>query len=330
MKYEFIKRFLLTYLLAVVCNTACDGSNQKPFVVIIPSYNNIAYCEKNIRSVFGQEYENYRVIYVDDCSTDGTGQRVEELVKELGQQHRFMIVHNKTRRGAMANWVMAVWLCDAHEVVVSLDGDDWFAHERVLTYLDSVYQDPNVWMTYGQFIIDGSNQVGWCREIPQDIIAHNQFRDYAWVTSHLRSFYAGLFHGIPKEDFMAQGQFYPSAADLAIMYPLLERAGTHSRFVPEILYVYNRSNPLNDERVDYSLQTNVGLYIRAQKKHAPVERFDDATEKRTIYIQKGLWGTLFDLNSHHNRDNCLYPTHHLRNEMAKKRIVLKKHQALQA
>lgn len=178
-------------------------------------------------------------------------------------------------------------------------------------------------MTYGQFIIDGSNQVGWCKELPQETIAQNQFRDYAWVTSHLRSFYAGLFHGIPKENFMAQGQFYPSAADLAIMYPLLERAGTHSRFIPEILYVYNRSNPINDERVDYTLQTNVGLYIRSQQKHTPIERFDDATEKRTIYIQKGLWGTLFDLHSHHNRDNCLYPTHHLRNEMAKKGYRLK-------
>ncbi|MFZ5953483.1 MAG: glycosyltransferase family 10 domain-containing protein [Candidatus Dependentiae bacterium] len=308
----------LIYLCTFIFYPFLLYATHKSFVVIIPSYNNIQWCEQNLRSVFGQEYDNYRVIYVNDCSDDGTKERVEQLVDQLGQKHRFMMINNTTRRGAMANWFMAVWLCEPHEVVVSLDGDDWFAHERVLTYLDSVYQDPEVWMTYGQFIIHNNNQIGWCRQVSSETIEKNQFRDDAWVTSHLRTFYAGLFHGIPKEDFMVNGQFYQSAADLAIMYPLLERAGKHSRFIPEILYVYNRINPINDERVNYNLQTNLGIYIRAQKRHQPIERFDDATEQRTIYIQKGLWGCLFDINSHHNRDNCLYPTYLLRIEMAKK------------
>lgn len=312
---QFLKQII--YLCMLSCFSLA-ANTPKSFVVIIPSYNNSAWCEQNLKSVFGQEYDNYRVIYVNDCSEDDTQQKVEQIVEELGQKHRFMMINNTTRRGAMANWFMAVWLCDPHEIVVSLDGDDWFAHERVLTYLDSVYQDPDVWMTYGQFIIHNNNQVGWCREVAKDIIEKNQFRDDAWVTSHLRTFYAGLFHGIPPEDFMINGQFYPSAADLAIMYPLLERAGKHSRFISEILYVYNRMNPINDERVNYDLQTNLGLYIRSQKRHNPVERYDDATEQRTIYIQKGLWGCLFDINSHHNRDNCLYPTYLLRIEMAKK------------
>lgn len=315
MKYLFKQ---LIYLCTFIFYPFLFYATHKSFVVIIPSYNNIQWCEQNLRSVFGQEYDNYRVIYVNDCSDDGTKERVEQLVDQLGQKHRFMMINNTTRRGAMANWFMAVWLCEPHEVVVSLDGDDWFAHERVLTYLDSVYQDPDVWMTYGQFIIHNNNQIGWCRQVAPEIIEKNKFREDAWVTSHLRTFYAGLFHGIPKEDFMLNGQFYQSAADLAIMYPLLERAGKHSRFISEILYVYNRINPLNDERVNYNLQTNVGMYIRTQKRHQPVERFDDATEQRTIYIQKGLWGSLFDLNSVHNRDNCVYPTYLLRIEMAKK------------
>jgi len=45
-----------------------DHSVEKSMVVIIPSYNNESYCEKNLTSVFSQQYENYRVIYIDDCS----------------------------------------------------------------------------------------------------------------------------------------------------------------------------------------------------------------------------------------------------------------------
>ena len=45
---------------------------ERSIVVIIPSYNNVRWVEKNLMSVFEQKYENFRVIYIDDCSTDGT------------------------------------------------------------------------------------------------------------------------------------------------------------------------------------------------------------------------------------------------------------------
>ena len=45
---------------------------HKPFVVIVPSYNNSEWVERNLRSIFEQKYDNFRVIYIDDASTDGT------------------------------------------------------------------------------------------------------------------------------------------------------------------------------------------------------------------------------------------------------------------
>ena len=47
------------------------------FVIVIPSYNNAQWYKRNLDSVFAQTYKNFSVIYLDDCSPDGTGQLVK-------------------------------------------------------------------------------------------------------------------------------------------------------------------------------------------------------------------------------------------------------------
>jgi glycosyltransferase involved in cell wall biosynthesis len=46
--------------------------NFNKFVFIIPSYNNSDWYEYNIKSIAKQHYDNWRAIYIDDASTDGT------------------------------------------------------------------------------------------------------------------------------------------------------------------------------------------------------------------------------------------------------------------
>ena len=41
--------------------------------IIMPSYNTAEYIADSIKSVLKQTYENWELIIVDDCSTDGTG-----------------------------------------------------------------------------------------------------------------------------------------------------------------------------------------------------------------------------------------------------------------
>ena len=45
---------------------------EHEFVVVVSSFNNDAYFERNLNSIFSQDYKNYHVIYIDDCSTDNT------------------------------------------------------------------------------------------------------------------------------------------------------------------------------------------------------------------------------------------------------------------
>ncbi len=262
---------------------------EKPFVIIIPSYNNSGFCEKNIHSVLEQKYENFRVIYIDDCSTDDTFVKVKDLVEKSSKKDRFTLIHNETNRGALANFYHAIHSCLDHEIVIALDGDDFLAHEGVLTKLNRVYAKSDVWMTYGNYLDYPSykQSVIKCKKISDTIIRHNSYRKAPWISSHLRTFYASLFKQIKLEDLLYKDSFYPMAGDLAMMFPLLEQSGKHSCFIPDVLYLYNRTNPLNDHKINFSLQEACANTIRDAHPYLPLKKLPQqikASEKADLVI----------------------------------------------
>ena len=149
--------------------------------------------------------------------------------------------------------------------MILLDGDDWLAHRGVLARLDEIYTGTNCWMTYGQYRSWPDNLIGLSKEISSEIIEANSFRKNEWCSSHLRSFYAGLFKLIRKEDLLApDGSFYQMAWDQAIMFPLLEMSGHRAKFNSEVLYIYNAANPISDYKTDRALQRELESNIRGR------------------------------------------------------------------
>lgn len=244
------------------------------FVVTIFSYNNERWCLDNLKSVFEQNYRNFRVMYVDDRSSDKT----KQLARGYLRAHPAIksdYIRNAVRCKKMANMYRVInERCLDDEVVIELDGDDTFANPNVLTTLDQVYRSGDVWMTYGQYMTDSGRHgsTTGCKQIAPDVIAHNTFRDHEWAGWPLRTFKAFLFKAIKKEDLMYEGEFFDVTADLAYMFPLFELAGTHSRFVPDVLYVYNTQNPISDGRLYKQRQALMDHVIRARPRYLPLER----------------------------------------------------------
>ena len=241
---------------------------MRKIAVVIPSYNNCQWYKYNLSSLSSQEYDNFRAIYVDDCSSDGTGQLVEKFITDNNLGGRISLICNPVGVGAMQNLYNVIHSCDDDEIIAILDGDDWFAHNGVLKRLDTVYSDPNCWMTYGQYISWPDDMSGYSRQIPSHIIETNNFRGYDWCASHLRSFYTWLFKMIKKEDLIGpSGTFYPMACDQAMMFPMLEMAGHRAKFISDILYIYNSANPISDSKVNRQLQRDLEAIIRLQKRY---------------------------------------------------------------
>ncbi len=309
---KFADSLLCRYLGGLVVLSAWLGAfaEEKSIVVIIPSYNNSEWYEINLCTVLGQKYQNFRVIYIDDASTDGTGFLVENYLLENDHQHKVTLVQNRERMGALANIYAAVWTCEPSEIIAVLDGDDWFFHEHVFETLNHLYSDPNVWMTYGQYIAYPGRDGECAEQIPEQVIKENNYREYYWVATHLRSFYAALFQKINKEDLLYKGKFYPVAWDLAFMFPMLEMAGFHSKFFLYVLYVYNTHNPLNDSKLRRQLQRYLEIRIRNKKRYEPLSvLFSDSGEKSIVVVVNSFNNKEFcvsNLNSILNQKYCNY------------------------
>ena len=246
---------------------------EKPIVLIIPSYKNQQWVEKNLSSVFNQKYQNYRVIYVDDCSPDSTYELAQKITADYKQEQRTSLIKNETRLGALANLYNAIHSCKDEEIVIQLDGDDWLAHDHVLAYINCIYANENIWLTYGQFQEFPSTHIGirYNQHFPGKVIKNNSMRSYKNLPmSHLRTCYAWLFKMIKIEDLMYEGKFYQMSCDKAILAPMIEMAGHHYTCISEILYIYNNSNPISDHRVNVSLQHSLADYIAHLKPYEPL------------------------------------------------------------
>lgn len=244
---------------------------SKNFVVVIPSYNNEKWCTWNISSVLNQDYENFKVIYINDCSTDKTQELVEDYVNNHKNKDKVKIINRENRLGALNNIYDAVQSCPNNSIIVTVDGDDALANKKVLSYLNSVYQDNNIWMTYGQYIEHPSKKLGLNKKFPEDIIKNNAFRKYTWSASHLRTFYAWLFKKIDKNDLLIDGNFFDVAWDAAFLFPMLEMSSNkHFKFINKVLYLYNVTNPINDFRVKALKQHHFANLIRNRKIYKPL------------------------------------------------------------
>lgn len=224
-------------------------AGQPTFVVVIPSYNNDKWVSVNLQSVLEQTYPFFRVIYINDGSTDQTHQKVQKLL-DLSRSHgRFLYLSQPHRQSQACGRFQAYHLCDDDEVLCMVDGDDWLSNPQVLHELAKVYQG-DAMSTYGcfQFYHRGRlEQAVYGREyFEPDVISGKMFRFSRWVSCHLRTGYAGLFKRIRLTDLLESNQdkFYRCCTDLAEMYPVLEMAAPYIKMMPQPLYVYNKDASL--------------------------------------------------------------------------------------
>jgi hypothetical protein len=115
--------------------------------------------------------------------------------------------------------------------------------------------------------------------MPEQVVQARSYRSQHWFTSHLRTFYAGLFKKVKKEDLMFEGEFFSVTWDQAFLFPMLEMADGRIKFIDQILYIYNQANPLNDFKQHLRKQLCCERVIRARPKYEPL----DAAQAQSFY-----------------------------------------------
>lgn len=242
----------------------------------MPVYNAEKYIGRCIDSILMQDYKNYELLVIDDCSTDET----YDIVLPYDD---IFTHHNPVRQGALANIVEGIRTF-GESIIVTIDGDDYLPDRNVLSYLDKVYTE-DVWMTYGSFIPESHKYKNTCQPfdnimtpcdagylVKNSVTPATYRKSPFWVTSHLRTFRKQLWDRIKDEDLRdTDGRYYQTAWDLAFMYPMIEMADSHCKFIPHTLYVYNDLNPICDGTIRGMEQLRTAERIKAKEEY---ERID--------------------------------------------------------
>jgi glycosyltransferase involved in cell wall biosynthesis len=282
---QLIKKTGLVLLSSIMCiyvyadyNPFLRNYTDSPeLVVLVTSYNNEKFFYRNLDSIVHQKLDMpFHIIYVDDCSSDKTGSLVDSYIKTHNLESQITVIHNQKRVGALANQYTVVNTLPDHVIVAFVDGDDYLAHDRVVESVLQTYANKNIWLAYSKFIYYPE---GWIigKECLEQVVEENSFRDNEWVSSHLKTCYAGLFKRIQKESLLyhadgGQPDFFEMTGDLAFMFPMLEMASKgHIAFIPDVLYVYNHHNPISDHNKDVAFQTKLCCLIRKLSRYKPIE-----------------------------------------------------------
>lgn len=227
-------------------------------------------CEKwvihSMQTMLNQNYQNFRIICIDAGSTDNTYKELEKIKKTY--ENKVTLIQNETRKYQVENTIQGVKIADDCDVIVTVDLDDWLPNIGVLDTLNSYYSNENIWLTYGTYCHYPYESVSHLyHEYPEEIKINGKFKSYPrWLASHLRTFRRDLFLKINDNDLRdINGNYIDMSGDAAFMYPMLEMARERSAYVKEIMYVYNKTNPLSEDKIDIHRQEQIAKYIRSKK-----------------------------------------------------------------
>lgn len=257
------------------------------FCIVIPSYNNEKYTVHNLNSIFIQDYHNWKIIYIDDASTDKTVEEAKKIrAKGNFPYTKFKIFSHAERMqsSAYSFHEAAHNHCTDDEVMVQLDGDDMLYSSKVLSNLAKIYSDKKTWITFGSY----TSTLG---KILSNFNGHNLVENIKnlrssspWNTSHLRTSYTWLFKKIKLEDLQYNGKFIPSAGDLGVMFPMLEMAGPQrTKYISKIFYIYRLHNNNHADENKKKHRKEISKYIKSLPVYEQLPKdFIPPVKKMTI------------------------------------------------
>lgn len=228
------------------------------------------YIDRCLSSISKQHYNNWEAQVVLDPYGDKSIELAQKWISDKIHLHV-----NNEKLFAIPNLLKAAELLKPkdNDILITVDADDWLLEDKALDIIVQYYERfPSLLLTHGSWvpyplIPRNTNNAPYER-----VHFETNIRRYDWRASHLRTFKYILWKNIKDEDLRDQnGDYFQSAWDLALMWPMLEMA-TYDRvkFVPELLYVYNMENPASDTRLRIYQQMFYSNYIAQKIPYKPL------------------------------------------------------------
>ena len=243
--------------------------------IVVPTYNSEKWIEKCLMSIYEQSFSNWNCIVINDCSNDNTKDVMDKL-GFLESDPRFTVKHNATNVGALQNIVEGFEELGSRDepesLLMAIDGDDFLFSTDSLAMVDYAYSNvEDHLLTYGNWVGYPDGTKSNCAPYSSSVISERSYRYQPFTASHLRAFKSKLWYKIKDEDLRdEEGKYFKAGWDVAFMIPMLEMAGSRFAFIQNILYCYNRSNPISDFKVRPEKQESAVNIIRSRTAYEEI------------------------------------------------------------
>lgn len=222
------------------------------FLFVITAHNCRPFIHPLVDSLRRQTYDNWRAVFVDDCSTDGTVRTLRAALASRDLTDRVAVRESGKRRYKAYNVYHALRSCgEDSDVIVMLDGDDRLADDCALQILRAEYE--RGWHVVWANWVGSDGSRGGSYHLNPLVGPRRQ----PFVTSHLFSFRKWLFDAVVPRDLQDDhGDWFRAGCDVAIAWPVLEQT-IRRKHIERLLYIYNRANPLNIDKGGWRYRRNV-------------------------------------------------------------------------
>lgn len=238
---------------------------MKVFNVVIPVYNTEEYIKECIQSVLEQSYQSFRIVIVNDGSTDSS----YSICKSFAESDDRVVLLSQNNQGQIAARQKAIdYILDNYEIddsyIIHLDSDDRLKKEA-LAVLNNCFLNHNVDIAFYRMhrIVDGAIIVDYSWfDSPQKIVS-NKRELYNIVFNNARynsmcckaintrlfshSNFEQYYHIRHGEDLIQSIEYYKQCDAAA--------------FMGEYLYEY-RANPKSVTLASYSSVYEVDSTVR--------------------------------------------------------------------
>ena len=220
-------------------NSVCaknDGEifdNIKPeFTLIMANYNNALYLEESINSVLYQTFSNWKLIIIDDCSTDDS----LNIISKFLNDERIQLIQHEQNMGYVESLRSGIKHCDSKYFGI-IDADDALFPNAVEVMLQKHKDNPNHGYIHSQFVYCDSKLIpqkyGYCAKIK-----HGKTNIDSDCVSHFKTFKLNFY--LKTTGFDSDIMF---AEDKDISYKMEEVSKI--LFVDQDLYLY-RVRPISE------------------------------------------------------------------------------------
>jgi hypothetical protein len=224
--------------------------NEVPIAntVIPPITISILACGWNCKDYIGEFVNSierqkgkwdYHVYCCDDCSTDGTHEKLLGMVRG---NPRYTLIRNPQSMGAAYSRWQLLQKMPMGTIVLQVDMDDYLLGDAFGT-LAQAYSDPNTMMTLGNY--QGKNIVSPPRAYTSETIEQNLYnREKVFLAPAPRSFRSSLIGSLDETMFKdRQGNWLRYCTDVPLVLGLLRACGGKSvKVIDKPIYHYRERN----------------------------------------------------------------------------------------